>query len=90
MFGGVSLIIILTIILYNLGKKNPFIIKNKYIVFVICCLITQIVQVLLINIRNDNIDSTDSTIYKISQFILMLLYASTITSALIAFFRPMK
>ena len=79
--------IILSIILYQVGRKNPFVIKNKYIIFLICCLVTGIVQTLIFNYRNNSTDENieNSTIYKISQIILALLYASAFGSALIAF-----
>ena len=73
--------IILTIILYKVGRKNPFVIKNKYIIFLICCLVTGILQPLIPYYDYD----TDEINYTISQIILALLYASAFGSALIAF-----
>jgi hypothetical protein len=75
--------ITLTYIIYKVGKKNPFIIKNKYIIFIFCCLLTVTAQKMLSVYIDYNNSLTNRT--KLEEWLseniyifLILLYAITI------------
>jgi hypothetical protein len=88
-FGIIALITIsLFTTLYKLGKKIPFVIKNKYLIFLVSCLITGIVQKIVYNyINNSNQVNINSNRLFIYNMLSLLTYVITICSFVILFYK---
>jgi hypothetical protein len=87
LFGIIALITIsLFTTLYKLVKKIPFVIKNKYLIFLVCCLITGLVQKILYDYINNSNPVNPNRLF-IYNMLSLLTYVITTCSFVILFYK---